>query len=75
MYRLVRVLSEGLVGLSSEYGRQLWVVCKMRRQHECVGCGRSFSAGSEMYRPLTNLSNRARRFCGGCIQHMIEKLQ
>lgn len=70
MYKLVRVLSEGLVGLSSEYGWQLWVICKVRKQHECVGCRKSFSAGSKMYRPLTNLSNRMRRLCGFCIRNL-----
>lgn len=67
-YRLVAVLSDGVVGLSSEYGRQLWACCKMRKQHICQVCKRSFAVGSEMYRPVGNSYNRMQRICEECIR-------
>lgn len=71
-YRLVTVLSDGLVGLSSEYGRQLWASCKMRRQHKCEVCERSFPIGSKMYRPVKDDHNRMKRICEECVQLMGE---
>lgn len=69
-YRLVTVLSDGLVGLSSEYGRQLWACCKMRKQHQCTVCKRPFPVGSKMYRPIGNSYNRMQRICEECIRVM-----
>lgn len=71
MYTLVEIISDadGLVGLSSEYGRQLWSRCKVRKQHSCQECEQSFPVGSEMYRPITNGYNRMRRLCENCVQH------
>lgn len=71
MYTLIKRLSDDLVGLSSyDYGRQLWSKCKVRKQHRCRGCGKSFPVGSEMYRPITNKRNRMKRICEGCIRGM-----
>ena len=72
MYRLIKVLSDGIVGLSSEFGRQLWCICKMHKQHECQECGQSFPIGAEMYRPLSNGFNRMRRLCKGCVCLMVK---
>ena len=71
MYRVVAVLSDGLVGLSSQYGRQLWACCKMRKEHKCQMCERLFYSGSKMYRPVGNSRNRMQRICAECIQFMI----
>lgn len=70
MYRVVAILSDGLVGLSSQYGRQLWACCKMRKEHKCQACKRVFTIGAEMYRPVGNSYNRMERICAECIQFM-----
>jgi hypothetical protein len=67
-YILVKVLSDGLVGLSSEeFGRQLWDRCRTRKTHECQVCHEWSGVGSQMYRPITNGYNRTHRICEDCV--------
>jgi len=71
MYTLVSIPGDGLALLSSaRYGQQLWVQCKTRKAHQCRECGLICSAGTVMYRPLTNGYNRMERVCVGCVHDM-----
>lgn len=70
MYKLVDILADGLVALSSEYGKQLWCSCKTRKEHKCQECEQLFSIGSAMYRPITNGYNRMQRLCEDCIRYL-----
>ena len=70
-YSLITIPGDGLALLfSGEYGRQLWVQCKMRKTHKCYECDATYPVGTGMYRPMTNGYNRMQRICAQCIQMM-----
>ena len=67
MYRLVTILlADGLIGLSSEYGRQLWCLAGVKKRVSCCECGVKFASGTKMYRPIHNAPNRGQRMCQDC---------
>ena len=74
-YSLVTVLTDGVVGLSSEeFGRQLWHRCSTRKVQECEMCHWKFGVGSRMYRPITNGYNRMQRLCEDCVDRLIVRM-
>ena len=75
MYRLVEILGDELIGLSSRYGRQLWATVKVRKQHRCQHCEELFPVGSKMYCPITNGYNRMHRLCEDCIKHLPQQIK
>lgn len=55
-------ISEGLYGLEHiRWGRQLWCLCKVRKDHKCVITGEHIKRGEQAYRPITNGGNRYER--------------
>ena len=56
-------LDEGLYGLRHvRWGRQLWTICKVRKDHKCVITGKAIKKGEQAYRPITtNGGNRYER--------------
>lgn len=63
----VSVLAEGLVGLRTDAGKQLWTLVKIRKARECSVCRGKIDKGSEAFRPLTNGNNRYHRIHPECI--------
>ena len=58
----LKYLCEGLVGLEHiRWGRQLWSICKLRKDHKCVMTGAEIKKGEQAYRPITNAGNRYER--------------
>ena len=61
LYSLTR-LGEGLYGLEHiRWGRQLWTICKVRKDHLCVMTSKQIREGEKAYRPITNGGNRYER--------------
>lgn len=55
-------LSDGLWGIEHiRWGRQLWSICKVRKEHICVITGTEIKKGDSAYRPITNGGNRYER--------------
>jgi hypothetical protein len=65
-YHMDRVLGDGLVLLD----HQLWVECKMRKEHTCSQCEAQIDQREKAYRPLGNPMNRQERICLACIVAM-----
>ena len=58
-YKHEKTLDDELEGLQSRrWGRQLWVLAKTRKAHNCVVLLDEIKKGSSAYRPLTNGMNR-----------------
>ena len=61
LYSLER-FGEGLYGLEHiRWGRQLWTICKVRKDHSCVITSQEIKKGEQAYRPITNGGNRYER--------------
>ncbi len=63
-YRIysLKYLSEGMVALEHiRWGRQLWSICKIRKERKCVMTGKLIKKGEHAYRPITNKGNRYER--------------
>jgi hypothetical protein len=61
MYSLKK-LCEGLYSLEHiRWGRQLWSICKVRKDHKCVMTSEQIKKGEQAYRPITNGGNRYER--------------
>lgn len=60
----------GIMKTLSRYGRQVWVVSKLRSRagDPCAQCGNP--VGAVAYRPLTNKQNRMDRIC---FDHEVDK--
>ncbi len=55
-------LDEGLYGLKHiRWGRQMWSLCKVHKDHKCVITGKPIAKGEQAYRPITNGGNRYER--------------
>jgi len=68
-YKLVKVLSEDLVGVtSSEHGRQLWQKVKLRKQKRCTDCGVYIPKGTVCWSPITHQLNRMHRIHIDCLK-------
>lgn len=58
----LKKLGEGLYGLEHiRWRRQLWTICKVRKDHKCAITGKAILKGSNAYRPITNAGNRYER--------------
>ncbi len=58
----LKQLDEGFYGLKHiRWGRQLWTICKVRKDHKCVITGKPIKKGEQAYRPITNGGNRYER--------------
>ena len=70
-YRLVKVLSEGLLALvSDEHGRQLFTARKLRKARRCAVCKTEILKGETALGPLNgNAMNRAHRIHEICIEN------
>lgn len=70
----ITVVNQGLFTTThSEYGRQVWSRCKLRK-HQGVKCAQCDTpVGAEAFRPVTNRSNRMRRICTYCAQKALPK--
>ncbi len=61
LYSLIR-LGEGLYGLEHiRWGRQLWTMCKICKDHKCVITDVKIKKGEQAYRPITTDGNRYER--------------
>ena len=69
-YKFVSRLGEGIVGLSSSYGDQMFVRSKIRKNNSCELCCASLKPGDQAYRPITNGYNRMHRLCVACVQEL-----
>lgn len=52
------------------YGVQIWTQIKTRKVHRCAICRQQHQAGAEMFRPITNGTNRWERICPGCMHRL-----
>jgi hypothetical protein len=65
--------AEGLLLMQHpRYGQQLWTLGryigrKKRKPKSCAGCGKLLEKKEEVWRPITNVSNRMDRICLTCI--------
>lgn len=58
----LKKLGEGLYSLEHiRWGRQLWTICKVRKDHKCVITGAEIKKREQAYRPITNAGNRYER--------------
>lgn len=59
----IQKLSDGLFGMKHiRWGRQLWCLCKMRKDHRCVITNTIIKKGQQAYRPITtSAGNRYER--------------
>ena len=58
----LKQLGEGLYSLEHiRWGRQLWTICKIRKDHKCVITGKLIKKGEQAYRPITDGGNRYER--------------
>jgi len=61
LYSLIKI-GEGLYGLEHiRWGRQMWTICKVRKDHKCVMTEEPIKKGEQAYRPITNAGNRYER--------------
>jgi len=75
-YVCLKILNDGVVGLSSTYGEQIFTVRKARKnvRHGCVHCTSAIEMGVLCWGPLTNGMNRMHRICGACIMTLIDTM-
>jgi len=74
-YTCVKMLSDGVVGLDSEFGRQLFTVRTARKRwRACAQCGAPIEKGSLCWGPVTNGLNRMHRLCSECIVQFLMAL-
>ena len=61
-YKLEQIWQEDTVILtSSEYGRQIWCKCILRKNNICELTNIKLIKGNKAYRPITNGYNRMHR--------------
>lgn len=77
-----RVMTEGLVGVHSIFGNQLWDASKTRksRNHpdgrKCALCKKHYPVGSKMWKEATQCSGqRMLRVCDPCMQDLIKNAE
>lgn len=75
-YVCVEILNDGVVGLSSKYGEQLFTVRKARKpvRGGCAACRDAIEKGVLCWGPLTNGMNRMHRICGACMMTLITRI-
>lgn len=58
----IKKLCDGLFDMEHiRWGRQLWSIAKMRKEHRCVMTNSIIPKGGDGYRPITNAGNRYER--------------
>lgn len=58
----IKKFCDGLFGMEHiRYGRQLWTIAKMRKEHRCIMTDSIIPKGDDGYRPITNAGNRYER--------------
>lgn len=60
-YKLVKILNDDVVILSSKYGVQVWSKITLRKDNICEVLGIPILQGSKAFRPSTNGYNRMHR--------------
>lgn len=62
----LKQLGEGLYDLEHiRWRRQLWTICKVRKNHSCAITSQEIKKGEQAYRPITNRGNRYERIAKG----------
>ena len=69
-YAFVRRLAEGVVGLASSHGQQLFTLNKLRKRTECAVCKGTLLPKDHAYSPITNGYNRMHRICAPCVNDL-----
>ena len=75
VYRLVKTLGPGLIGVDSEWGRQVFTERTLRKPSQCASCGVELPKGARAYGPLDNGMNRMHRVHRECIRSTNEKVR
>jgi hypothetical protein len=73
LYTFGKRLNDGLVGLQSKYGIQLWSRTKLRKDSKCAVCEDPIAKGTTAFSPLTNDMNRMERVCEPCVTVLEKK--
>jgi len=71
-YRFIKRMNDGLVGLSSSHGHQLFTTVKLRKAKSCALCRVPLKPGDVVYSPVTHGYNRMHRLCVACV-HELER--
>ncbi len=66
-YRIMEVVSPGLVGVTSEYGGQLMTERTLRKNTRCETCREPLAKGSRAFGPVGNGMNRMHRIHARCL--------
>lgn len=69
-YRFLKRMSEGLVGLTSSHGRQIFHTTELRKSKPCALCKVELKPGDTAYSPITNGYNRMHRLCVACVEEL-----
>jgi hypothetical protein len=69
-FRLVQILSPGLLVFSRDGEPAMWDRAKLRRKKDCASCGRHLTPGEEVFSPMGNTSYRYERLCLACVETM-----
>jgi hypothetical protein len=68
-YRVVERLSDGLFGIESRYGQQLWSAGKTRKDTRCARCRKDIKKGTNAFRTVNaSTQNRNDRLCNECVR-------
>lgn len=71
-FRLVKVLSPGLLAISRDNHISLWNQAKLRRVRHCAFCNKLLVPGDQAFSPLGNAMYRYERLCILCADKMKE---
>ncbi len=72
-YRFIKRMNDGLVGLASSHGHQLFTTVKLRKTKPCTLCEVALKSGDKVYSPITNGYNRMHRICVACVEELEHK--
>jgi hypothetical protein len=74
-YQVVRIMNDGLIGVTSQFGRQLFSARKTRKETKCVDCGMPIFKGKLCWGEATSCAaNRMHRVCTTCIGRSMGRL-
>jgi len=74
-YSFVKRFAEGVVGLTSSHGQQMFVRSKLRKPKACALCNVELKTKEQAYRPITNGYNRMHRLCVACVLELEQHVQ
>lgn len=69
-YHFMKRMNDGLVGLSSSHGQQLFTLNKLRKPKPCALCKIELQPKQRAYAPITNGYNRMHRICVACVAEL-----